>query len=315
MPKPPILLAMPLPADLVARLVGRYEVLGPLERVVPEAVPPEAAGARALVTLGGFATDAALLAALPRLELVCCYGTGIEGVDRDAVAARGIRVTHGRDTNATAVAEFAMGLVLATARAILAGDRLVRSGGWTSLRIDRMPLVPGLEGKRLGVYGLGAIGERVARRAAGFEMAIGYHGRAPHPGVDYAYFPTLLGLAEWADVLVVATRASPETRGSVNRQVLEALGREGVLVNVARGVIVDEPALCQALEEGVIAGAGLDVYAEEPHVPERLRALPNVVLTPHMAALSYAAQAAQQATLEESLDCFFAGRPLRWEIP
>jgi hydroxypyruvate reductase len=313
--KPAILTAMPLPPDLLQRLAEHYTIHGPLEPVAPEAIPAAARRARALITLGGLPSDAALIEALPELGLIACYGTGFERVDRAAAAARGIQVTHARDANATSVAEFAMGLVLAAGRHILHGDRLVRGGGWTSLRIDRMPLVPGLAGRRLGIYGLGAIGLKIAERAAAFEMAVGYHNRSRRAELPYSYHQDLLSLAGWADFLVIAVRASAENHHAINREVLAALGPEGVLVNIARGSLVDEVALCEALEAGVIAGAGLDVYEDEPHVPERLRAQPNAVLTLHMATLSSSAQGMQQQILLNTLAAFFAGRKLDYLVP
>jgi lactate dehydrogenase-like 2-hydroxyacid dehydrogenase len=306
---------MPLRGRLLNRLEERYAVHGPLRPYTPEAVQEAACEARALVTLGGLRTGAALMDALPRLGLVACYGTGFEGVDRAAAAARGVVVAHAGDANATSVAEFAMGLVLATARLIMRGDRLVRSGGWTGLAIDHLPLVPGLAGRRIGIYGLGAIGQRVAQRAAAFEMEVGYHNRSPRADLPYAYHRSLLDLAAWSDVLVVAVRAGAENRHAIGPEVLAALGEHGVLVNVARGSVVDEAALCEALEEGRIAGAGLDVFEQEPSVPERLRALENVVLAPHMAAMTRAAQRAQQEALIDTLEAFFAGRPVRWQAP
>ena len=315
MPKPAVLFGMPIGARLRERLSASYDVQGPPPRWTPDAIPAAARGARAVVTLGGLRNDAALMAALPDLGLIACYGTGFEGVDRAAAAARGILVTHAGDANATSVAEFAMGLVLASARHVLAGDRLVRSGGWATLTIDRMPLVPGLAGGKLGIYGLGAIGERIARRAAAFEMDVGYHNRSPRPDLPYAYHASLEALAGWADVLVVAVRASDATRHAVNAAVLRALGPAGVVVNIARGSVVDEVALCDALESGGIAGAGLDVFESEPDVRDRLRAAPNTVLTPHMAALTRAAQRAQQQVLLDNLEAFFAGRPVRWQVP
>jgi hydroxypyruvate reductase len=308
--KPLILTAMPLAKRLTARLAERYIVAGPLERSAPDCVPEAAREARALITLGGLKTDAALMDALPLLGLIACYGTGFENVDRATAAARGIVVTHAKDANAASVADFAMGLVLASARDIVRADRFVRAGGWTSHTIARMPLVPGVGGKRLGIYGLGAIGGKIATRAAAFDMEVGYHGRTRRPDLPYLYHPTLIGLAEWADILVVAARAGAENRGAINREVLKALGREGHLVNIARGVIVDETALAEALETGVIAGAALDVYENEPNVPDRLKALDNIVLTPHMAALSIAAQEAQQQLMLDNLEAFFAGRPV-----
>ncbi|MBL6081375.1 2-hydroxyacid dehydrogenase [Belnapia sp. T18] len=312
--KPVILTAMPLRPPFQARLEETYEVYGPLGQTIPGTLPEAARSAQALITLGSVGASAELMAALPRLGLITCYGTGFERVDRAEAAARGILVTHAGDANATSVAEFAMGLVLASTRLILRGDRVVRSGGWVDLGIGRMPLVPGLAGRRLGVYGLGAIGSRVAQRAAAFEMQVGYHNRSPRNGVPYPYFEDLLALARWADVLVVAARADEENRAAVGPAVLDALGRTGTLVNIARGSLVDEDALCDALEAGRIAGAGLDVYQREPHVGDRLKALDNVVLTPHMAALSEAAQTAQQQILLDNLEAFFADRPVRFQV-
>ncbi|MBX9701390.1 MAG: 2-hydroxyacid dehydrogenase [Acetobacteraceae bacterium] len=313
--KPILLHAFPIPAAQVARLAEHYAVHGPLERSAPEAIPAAARGAEALVTLGGLSTDAAMIAALPRLRLICCYGTGYEGVDRVAAKARGITVTHAGDSNSTAVAEFGMGLVIAATRRMVQGDRKIRAGGWTSLGLDRMEMTPGLSGGRLGIYGLGTIGRKLAARAEPFEMEIGYHNRSPRDDVPYRYFGSLMALAEWSDVLVVAARASAENRHAVNAAVLRALGPTGVLVNIGRGVMVDEAALCDALEARVIAGAGLDVYEDEPNVPDRLKALENVVITPHMAAVARTAQRAQREMLEATLAAFFAGQPVRFPAP
>lgn len=315
MTKPVLLHAFPLPPASVARLSERYEVHGPLPRSVPEAIPAAARGAEALVTLGGLSTDAAMIAALPKLRVICCYGTGYEGVDRDAAKARGITVTHAGDSNSTAVAEFAVGLVIAAARRMVQGDRKIRAGAWTSLGLDRMEMTPGLAGGRLGIYGLGTIGRKIAARMEPFEMEIGYHNRSPRDDVPYRYFDSLAALAEWCDVLVVAARASAENRHAVNAEVLKAIGPSGVLVNIGRGVMVDEAALCDALERKVIAGAGLDVYEDEPNVPDRLKVLENVVLTPHMSAVARTAQRAQRDMLESTLEAFFAGRPVRFPAP
>ncbi|MCR0983016.1 2-hydroxyacid dehydrogenase [Roseomonas populi] len=308
--KPVILMAPRLPQPLVARLEERYTVLGPLERSEAACLPPGADAARALVTLGTLRTDAALVAALPNLGLIHLYGTGFEGVDMAAAAARGIAVTNAGEANAEAVAEFAMGLVLASGRKIAEGDRYVREGRWSGNAIERLPLVPGLYGRRLGIYGLGAIGKRIAARAAAFGMEIAYHNRRVAEGVGYAYHDNLEALARWSDVLMVAVRAAPENRHAVNAAVLEALGPEGEVVNISRGSVVDTEALCDALERRAIAGAALDVFEDEPNVPERLRAIPNAVLTPHVAAYSASAQAAQRQLVWDNLEAFFAGRLL-----
>lgn len=308
--KPTLLMVPRMPAALVDRLNESYTVLGPMEHSTREALPVGAENAEALLTMGSLRTDAGLIDALPKLRLICCYGTGIEGVDRVHAKARGIVLGNAGTANAAAVAEFAMGLLLATARQIPQADRYVRAGRWQGNSVQRMPSVPGLAGRKLGIYGLGAVGTRIARRAEAFEMEIGYHNRSRRADVPYLYHDSLLGLAEWADVLIVAARASAENRHAVDATVLRALGPRGHLVNISRGIAVDEEALCAALETGVIAGAGLDVYENEPHVPERLKALENAVLTPHIAAASDSAQAAQQETMLGNLQAFFAGKPL-----
>ena len=313
--KPTILMVPRMPEALIARLKENFSLLGPMERSVPDALPPGAGQAEALLTMGSLSTGAGLIDALPRLRLICCYGTGIEGVDRAHAKARGIALGNAGEANAAAVAEFAMGLLLATARQIPQADRFVRAGRWQGNSVQRMASVPGLAGRRLGIYGLGAVGSRIARRAAAFDMAIGYHNRSRRADMPYLYHDSLLGLADWADVLVVSARASVENRHAVNAAVLEALGPRGHLVNISRGIAVDEDALCTALETGVIAGAGLDVYENEPHVSDRLKALDNVVLTPHIAAASESAQSAQQEVMLGNLRAFFAGQPLVSPVP
>jgi lactate dehydrogenase-like 2-hydroxyacid dehydrogenase len=313
--KPTILMAPKMPAALVARLHQSYELLGPMERPTPDALPAGAEAARVLLTVGGWRTGADLMKALPRLGLVACYGTGIEGVDQAHAKAQGVLLSNAADANAAAVAEFAMGLMIASVRQIGKGDRFIRSGRWSGTAIERMPIVPGLAGRRLGIYGLGAIGARIATMASAFGMEIGYHNRSRRPELPYLYQDSLVGLAEWSDVLMVAVRASAETRHAVNAQVLRALGPKGHLVNISRGIAVDEESLCDALETGVIAGAGLDVFENEPNVPDRLKAIDNVVLTPHIAAMADSAQAAQQELLLRNLDAFFAGKPLPSGVP
>lgn len=312
--KPTILTAPRLPDGLAARLREHYTLLGPMERSAPEALPAGAEAARVLITFGGLATQAPLIDALPQLGLIACYGTGVEGVDHVHAKARGVAVTNAADANAAAVAEFAMGLLIASTRAIGRGDRLVRTGRWRGNAAESMAFVQGLAGRRLGIYGLGAIGQRIAALATAFRVEIGYHTRTRRPELPYLYHDSLLGLAEWCDLLVVAVRASAETRHAVDAEILKALGPEGHLVNISRGIAVDEAALCEALETGVIAGAALDVYEHEPHVPERLWALENVVLTPHIAANAESAQVAQQDLLLGNLAAFFAGRPLLSQV-
>lgn len=308
--KPTILMAPRMPARLLARLEERYEVLGPMSHSAPDALPAGAAAARVLLTIGSWQTDAALIEALPNLGLIACYGTGNEGIERPAAKARGILVSNAADANATSVAEFAVGLMLASARQIGAAERFLRAGRWQGNAVERMAHVPGLAGRKLGIFGLGSIGQRIATRAAAFDMRIGYHNRSPRPELPYQYHASLLGLAEWADILMVSVRASSETRHAIDAGVLRVLGPQGHLVNISRGIAVDETALIDALENGTIAGAALDVYEHEPLVPDRLKALENAVLTPHIAANAESAQIAQQELLLANLEAFFAGRPL-----
>jgi glyoxylate reductase len=178
-----------------------------------------------------------------------------------------------------------------------------------------MPLVRGLTGRKVGIYGLGTIGEQIARRAAAFAMEIGYHNRRRRPDVSYPYYATLRDLARWADVLVIAVRAGPGNRHAVDAGILAALGPEGHVVNIARGSVIDEAALIRALREGLIAGAGLDVFEREPSVPDELVALENVVLTPHIAGGTLEAQAALQDLVVANVDAFFAGDPVLTPVP
>ena len=309
-PQPVVLMAMRLPDCFVATLRESYTVLGPLTASTPDALPPEARDARALLTMGSLKTDAALIDALPALELIICYGTGFEGVDVAHARGRGIAVGNAGDANADVVAEYGLALCLATTRQVAAGDRFVRAGSWRGNSVERMPMRPGFAGRRLGIYGLGAIGGRIARLAGVFGVEIGYHNRSARTDVPYTYHDTLAGLAAWADILLVSVRASAENRHAVDAQVLRALGPEGHLVNISRGIAVDQEALCDALEQNVVAGAALDVFENEPNVPDRLKALGNAVLTPHIAANATAAQQAQQRVMLGNLDAFFAGRPL-----
>ncbi len=244
----------------------------------------------------------------PGLKLIAVFGAGYERVDLDAAAARGIAVVNTPGVTDGCVADVAMALLLAAARRICLGDRHVRGGKWPA---GRLPLAPRFGGRRLGIFGLGNIGRAIARRAGGFDLEILYHNRRSNPDVPYRYFDDLTELATASDYLVVACPATPETVGRVDRKVLAALGPDGILVNIARGAIIDEPALLEALETGTIAGAGLDVFAAEPQVPERFFALDNVVMTPHLGGATHETWAAVAALIERNIDHFFeTGQPL-----
>jgi hydroxypyruvate reductase len=219
-----------------------------------------------------------------------------------------VRVTNTPDVLTDDVADMALGLMLATLRRLCVGDRFVRDGRWA--RKEALPLATKLTGKRLGILGLGRIGRAIARRAAAFDMVIAYTGRRAHDDVPYRFEPSLAALARDSDILVVAVAGGPDTRGLVDRDVLDALGPAGVLVNIARGTVVDEPALVEALRQGRLGGAGLDVFENEPHVPEALFGLEQVVLQPHQASATHETREAMGRLVLDNLAAHFAGRPL-----
>lgn len=311
---PSILLGMRVPDQFVQALAQRGRVLGPPTASLPEfvaAMPAaERANVRALVTMGTVGATDAIMAILPALGIVSCLGSGYEGVDLAAARARRIVATHSPSANASAVADLALGLLIASVRRMFDANAFLRRGEWKGNASRRMPAVRGLTGRRVGIYGLGAIGERIALRAAAFEMEVAYYNRRRRTDVPYAYHATLLDLATWADVLIVAVRADDTNRHAVNAAVLAALGPQGHVVNIARGAVIDEAALIVALANGGIEGAGLDVFEHEPDVPAALLALPNVALTPHIGGTSIEAQAAMQALVLVNLDAFLAGQPV-----
>jgi lactate dehydrogenase-like 2-hydroxyacid dehydrogenase len=316
---PGVLLGARIEKRFAQRLGERYEVIGPLPGPFPDAVaalsPAQAQKVRAVVTMGSVDTSRAAQAALPALGLVVCVGSGFEGVDLAAARERGIAVGHSPGANASAVADVALGLLVAAVRRFPEADAFLRRGDWRGNAAQRLPPVRGLTGRRLGIYGLGTIGEKVARRGEACEMTIGYHNRHRREDVGYAYFPTLLELAGWADALVIAVRASAATRHAVDAGVLAALGAQGYVVNIARGSVIDEVALVRALRDGVIAGAGLDVFEHEPDVPPQLLAMSSVALLPHVGGATLEAQAAMQEMVWANLEAFFAGRPLPTPVP
>jgi lactate dehydrogenase-like 2-hydroxyacid dehydrogenase len=266
---------------------------------------------RILVTTGFVGASRREIEALPNLGLISCLGTGYENVDLDAARERGIAVTHGAGTNAAAVADHALALLLALMRDIPGFDRVARTGAWRGTRGPR----PIATGKRLGIVGLGGVGMRIARRAAAFEMEISYHTRRPRPDVGWTYAGSILELARRVDCLILAAPGGPQTFHAVDADVLSALGANGFLVNVGRGSIVDTQALIRALAAGELAGAALDVFEDEPAIPEALRALQNVIVTPHVAAFAPEVQILGARLLRENIENFLSGLPTKTPVP
>jgi hydroxypyruvate reductase len=271
-------------------------------------------GVRALITAGGTPLGAAVLDRLPSLRAIVCYGTGYDGVDLAAAAQRKIAVGHSPAANAAAVADLAVTLMLAVTRRLLPADEYVRSGNWAAAKPS--PLLrpqPGNPGRRVGVYGMGEIGRKIAARVAAFESEVGYFSHRQHD-VPYRYLPSLEALAEWCSVLMIAVRAGADTHHAVNAAILQKLGKDGYVVNISRGSVIDEAALVAALSDNRIAGAGLDVFEKEPHAPDALTAFPSVVLTPHVGGHTIESHIAMQDCVIANLEAFFAGKPLPYGV-
>jgi lactate dehydrogenase-like 2-hydroxyacid dehydrogenase len=265
-----------------------------------------------LAASGESKVPASLMAQLPALKVVSVFGVGYDGVDIAAARERGIAVTHTPGVLSDDVADLAMALMLAVARGLPRADQHVRTGQWPK---GGLPLGRKVSGARLGIVGLGRIGQAIAQRAKAFDMSIAYTTRTEKPGTGFTYFPSARALAAEVDFLIVITPGGAGTRHLINAEVLKALGPEGYLINVARGSVVDEDALVAALTTGTIAGAGLDVFANEPHVPEALWTLPNVVLTPHMASATVQTRQAMADLAFANMVAGVEGQPVLTMVP
>jgi lactate dehydrogenase-like 2-hydroxyacid dehydrogenase len=307
--KPDILIAYPLQPHFMDDLGARYTLHRLDQATDREAVLAQAGPVcTAMVVNGHVAVDAALLDRLPALRLAACSSAGFDLMDLPEMTRRGITLTNTSVALVDDVADTAILLMLAARRRLVQGDAHVRSGYWG--RQVMFPLTTSTAGKRAGILGLGNIGAAIARRCEAMGLRIGYSGRNPKPGVDYAYFPDAGALADWADILIVATPGGAGTAGLVSADVLRALGAQGTLVNIARGSVVDEAALIDALRGGAIAHAGLDVFLNEPHPDPALTALPNVTLYPHHASGTVETRDRMAQLTVDNIDAFFAGRPL-----
>jgi len=293
MPRPDLLLITNVPAPLRAALAERFTLHE------GEPVP----GVRAVVGGGTARLDAALLERLPALEIVAIHGIGHDGIDLAALRARGIRLTLTPDVLTEDVADLAIALMLAVQRRVAANDALVRSGGWSA------PLGRRASGRRIGIFGLGRIGHAIALRAAPFAGELLYSALSEKP-VPWRFVPDIAALTEASDVLILAAPGGAETEKIVDAAVLDRLGPGGVLVNIARGSLVDEDALVAALAEGRIAGAGLDVFAQEPRVPDALKAMDQVVLAPHQGSATEEGRTEMRNLVLANLDAHFAGKAL-----
>lgn len=312
MTRPDLLMIGPMPGAVVDALAEDFAIHRYWEASDPQALLVRLAPhLRHVATGGHHGCSAEIIRALPRLELIASLGVGYDAVDVDAARAGGVRVTNTPDVLNDAVAEMTLGLMLSLCRRLPQADRHVREGRWTQ---GDFGLTDELTGKRAGILGLGRIGKEIARRLQVFKMEVVYHGRRRQPHVPYPYYDDLEAMAREVDWLVVIAPGSASTEGIVSRAVLTALGPQGCLVNMARGSLVDEPALVELLASGALGGAALDVFADEPRVPAALLGLDNVVLSPHQGSATHKTRAAMAALVVANLRAHLRGEPLRTPV-
>ena len=273
--------------------------------------PTDRKDIRAAVTIGSVGISNAMIDALPELGAIVCFGVGIDGLDLDYIRARNIAVTHGREINHEDVADVAIGLIIAVARAFTQGERVLRDGTWTPPLA--VPPQRRLRGRKLGIVGYGAIGKAIGARAQAFGMEIKWFGPRAKPDAAFPYEPDLKALATWADILAVSTRG--DQTGLISKEIIAALGSDGILVNISRGNVVDEDALIAALKSGALGGAGLDVFQQEPTPPARWADVPNTTLTPHLGGGTREALYEGSQNVLENLRRFYAGEPLLTPAP
>lgn len=303
------------PKALMLRIGERFDLLDAAGKPPNEMFSTDQlSGVRAMITAGGTPLGADIMDLMPKLAAIVCYGTGYDGVDLAAAASRNITVGHSPGANAASVADIAVTLMLAAVRRLPVADNYVRSGDWAAAKPSPMMRPQaGMRGRKVGVYGMGEIGRKIAARVASFETEIGYFSRSQHD-VPYQYFPTLEALTEWCSVLMIAVRAGADTHHIVNADILRKLGKDGYVVNISRGSVIDQQALIAALTDQSIAGAGLDVFAQEPHPPDALTAFANVVLTPHIGGHTLESHVAMQDCVMANLEAYFASKPLPYAV-
>jgi len=314
--RPVILTGFHFTKTTLATLSERYDIAGQMDKPTPAHIPAGAAErVQAIVSTGSVGLSEALMAALPRLSLFCCYGTGYERVDLAGARKRNIMITHGADANAPDVAELAFGVLLASTRRIVRADKMIRRGEWTKRIPNRFGPIAGLTGGKLGILGLGSIGMEFVKRAKGFDVEIGYCNRNRRSDVDYQYFPNVMALATWCDYLIVCLRSDASNRHIIDADVLKALGPRGHLVNISRGWAVNEADVAEALRNNVIEGAALDVFDEEPYEGTELLPLDNLVMTPHFGGGTEHAQRRMTSLVKANLDNHFDGKPVVSPVP
>jgi len=307
MSRPRILVPGKVNPRILERLPEMFETVL-IERADPALVTAEMADVAGIAVSGRLPSE--LMDRFPKLEIIANFGVGYDGVDVDRAAARGIVVTNTPDVLNEEVADTAIGLLINTVRLLPQAEQWLRQGRWG--RDGNFQLSPlSLRGRKVGLYGLGRIGLAIARRIEAFGLPIAYHTRTRREDLAFPYYPSLVSLAEAVDTLIVIVPGTPSTARAVNAEVLSALGPKGVVINVGRGSTVDEGALVAALQNGTIAGAGLDVFENEPHVPEALIVLPNVSLLPHVASASVVTRGAMADLVVDNLKAWFThGRAL-----
>jgi lactate dehydrogenase-like 2-hydroxyacid dehydrogenase len=281
-----------------------FETIPDLERLTP-AVAEKIRGAA--ITYNSVRGDAKTLARFPKLEIVAAFGVGYDHVDAAYAKEHNIVVTNTPDVLTEEVADVAMGLLISTLREFVKADRYLRSGLWTT---QNFPLTVGsLRDRKVGMVGMGRIGQAIGRRLDASRVPVVYHSRKPAEGVSYKHYPDLIEMAKAVDTLILILPGGASTAKMINADVMKALGPRGVIINVARGSVVDEPALIAALKSGTILAAGLDVFANEPSVPDELRAMQNVVLLPHVGSASVVTRNAMDQLVVDNLKAWFAGKP------
>ncbi|MEV0714570.1 2-hydroxyacid dehydrogenase [Asanoa sp. NPDC050611] len=303
MTRPVVLMPGPMPEYVLTACSSHFEVLRLWEAADPPGLLRERATSVAAVASGGAPVDAELIRQLPNLRIVACLGVGYDSIDVAEAARRGVMVTNTPDVLTDDVADVALGLLLMTVREMPQAERHLRAGRWADGPFHLAPTT--LRGRRLGILGLGRIGEAIARRAQPFGVEISYHNRRPK-AVPFRYHATLGELADHVDVLIVATPGGPRTRHLVDADILRRLGPTGIVVNVARGSVIDQDALTEALRSGHILAAGLDVFEDEPNVPGALLDLPNAVLLPHIGSATVRTRRAMGNLLVDNLLSWFA---------